>query len=59
MASHAEQKEAKPAYATKLEAAYGRPSQAGFGSAVFYEPPAAETTARRRSWPFSWIDGAG
>jgi hypothetical protein len=28
---------AKPAYVTALEAAYGAPSQAGFGSAVFYE----------------------
>ena len=27
----------KPAYVTRLEAAYGQPSQAGFGSAVFYE----------------------
>jgi hypothetical protein len=31
----------KPAYVTDLEAAYGPPSQAGFGSAVFYEPDAA------------------
>ncbi len=29
---------AKPDYAASLEAAYGAPSQAGFGSAVFYEP---------------------
>ena len=29
--------EAKPDYVKKLEAAYGAPSQAGFGSAVFYE----------------------
>jgi heat shock protein HslJ len=29
---------AKPDYVTALEAAYGAPSQAGFGSAVFYEP---------------------
>ena len=28
----------KPAYMPALEAAYGAPSQAGFGSAVFYEP---------------------
>lgn len=28
----------KPAYVTALEAAYGAPSQAGFGSAVFHEP---------------------
>ncbi len=28
---------AKPDYVTALEAAYGPPSQAGFGSAVFYE----------------------
>lgn len=27
----------KPVYITNLEAAYGPPSQAGFGSAVFYE----------------------
>jgi hypothetical protein len=32
------QNTAKPAYVTDLEAAYGPPSQAGFGSAVFYEP---------------------
>jgi hypothetical protein len=31
----------KPAYITALEAAYGAPSQAGFGSAVFHEPIAA------------------
>lgn len=30
----------KPAYVTDLETAYGPPSQAGFGSAVFYEPDA-------------------
>ena len=30
--------ENKPKYVTALEAAYGAPSQAGFGSAVFYEP---------------------
>jgi len=30
-----------PADVTDLEAAYGPPSQAGFGSAVFYEPDAA------------------
>lgn len=30
----------KPVYVTNLEAAYGAPSQAGFGSAVFYEPMA-------------------
>ena len=28
----------KPEYVTALEAAYGAPSQAGFGSAVFFEP---------------------
>ena len=28
---------AKPTYVTALETAYGLPSQAGFGSAVFYE----------------------
>ena len=30
-----------PVYVTALEAAYGAPSQAGFGSAVFYEPTEA------------------
>lgn len=35
---HMDQK--KPAYVTNLEAAYGAPSPAGFGSAVFYEPMA-------------------
>jgi hypothetical protein len=29
---------AKPDYVASLEAAYGAPSQAGFGSAVFFEP---------------------
>jgi hypothetical protein len=29
---------AKPDYVVSLEAAYGAPSQAGFGSAVFFEP---------------------
>ena len=33
---------AKPEYAASLEAAYGPPSQAGFGSAVFYEPIGAD-----------------
>ena len=37
MASHSETS-GKPSYVTILEAAYGAPSQAGFGSAVFYEP---------------------
>jgi hypothetical protein len=32
---------AKPVYVTDLEAADGAPSQAGLGSAVFYEVPAA------------------
>jgi len=31
-------KHKKPAYIAMLEASYGPPSQAGFGSAVFYEP---------------------
>ena len=31
---------APPAYVTALQAIYGPPSQAGFGSAVFYEPDA-------------------
>ena len=31
----------KPKYVTALEAAYGAPSQAGFGSAVFFEPMVA------------------
>jgi hypothetical protein len=34
----------KPQYMTDLEAAYGGPSQAGFGSAVFYEPVKKGTT---------------
>lgn len=34
--SHAAHKESKPTYVAALEAAYGAPSQAGFGSAVFY-----------------------
>lgn len=33
-----DQNTGRPAYVTALEAAYGAPSQAGFGSAVFYEP---------------------
>ncbi|MEZ4864294.1 MAG: amidase family protein [Caldilineaceae bacterium] len=32
----------KPSYVTDLETVYGAPSQAGFGSAVFYAPNAAE-----------------
>ena len=35
------QSRAKPADVTALEAVYSPPSQAGFGSAVFYEPDAA------------------
>ena len=35
---------AKPEYVTDLETAYGAPSQAGFGSAVFYEPLKASET---------------
>ncbi|MFN2219920.1 MAG: hypothetical protein ACK2UA_15035 [Anaerolineae bacterium] len=37
MAQQAEELNGKPPYVTDLEAAYGAPSQAGFGSAVFYE----------------------
>jgi len=37
MASHSEKTNGKPPYVTDLEAVYGAPSQAGFGSAVFYE----------------------
>jgi len=37
MAQQAEETNGKPPYVTDLEAAYGAPSQAGFGSAVFYE----------------------
>ena len=33
-----DQNTGRPAYVTALEAAYGAPSQAGFGSAVFFEP---------------------
>ena len=36
MASEAKAKEDRPQYVKDLEAAYGAPSQAGFGSAVFY-----------------------
>lgn len=32
----------KPTYVTAMEAAYGAPSQSGFGSAVFFEPEAEE-----------------
>jgi hypothetical protein len=35
MASHSEKTNGKLCYVTDLEAAYGAPSQAGFGSAVF------------------------
>ena len=38
MAKEQKSDENKPKYVTALEAAYGAPSQAGFGSAVFYEP---------------------
>lgn len=34
----------KPVYVTDLEIAYGTPSQAGFGSAVFYEPMAGDVS---------------
>ena len=37
MASKPEKTRDKPPYVTNLEAAYGAPSEAGFGSAVFYE----------------------
>lgn len=36
MASRTEKANSKPSYITALEAAYGAPSQAAFGSAVFY-----------------------
>ena len=36
-AEHPKSDTSKPEYVTDLEAAYGAPSQAGFGSAVFYE----------------------
>lgn len=35
---------AKPAYVTDLEKAYGEPSQAAFGSAVFFEHPKPDTS---------------
>ena len=41
MAPHEQKPNSKPSYVANLEAAYGAPSQAGFGSAVFYEPLAA------------------
>jgi hypothetical protein len=37
MASQSKKGNDKPSYVTQLEAAYGAPSQAGFGSAVFHE----------------------
>lgn len=37
-----EQTESKPEYLTPLQAFYGRPSQAGFGSAVFFAYLAAD-----------------
>ena len=36
MASRTQKANSKPSYVAALEAAYGAPSQAGFGSAVFY-----------------------
>lgn len=37
----------KPQYVTDLESAYGAPSQAGFGSAVFYELVSQESTVEQ------------
>ena len=42
MASPSEETSGRPPYVTELEAAYGVPSQAGFGSAVFYMDPAKD-----------------
>jgi hypothetical protein len=41
--------EKKPVYVTDLEAAYGAASQAGFGSAVFYEPMADDADLAQRA----------
>ena len=45
-ASHADMKHDKPEYVTALEAAYGAPSQVGFGSAVFYTDKDAKDLAK-------------
>lgn len=42
MASRTVKASTKPPYVAALEAAYGAPSQAGFGSAVFYSDTAPE-----------------
>jgi hypothetical protein len=49
MSSRSESGGSKPEYVASLEAAYGAPSQAGFGSAVFRAEmgPADE---RRKTW---------
>lgn len=39
----------KPVYVTTLEAAYGAPSQAGFGSAVFFERSASDLVKTARA----------
>ena len=49
-AAPAAKKQAKPSYVTTLEKAYGAPSQAGFGSAIFYTDTEAKdlTKAARK-----------
>ena len=47
MAQQAEEMNGKPPYVTDLEAAYGAPSQAGFGSGVFYEKADAASDLER------------
>ena len=49
MASKAKKKEVKAAYVADLEAAYGAPSQAGFGSAVFYEKMKAAGSLEKKA----------
>ena len=47
MASKPEKAKDKPSYVADLEAAYGAPSQAGFGSAVFYEQVEAASSLEK------------
>jgi len=47
----------EPAYVTALEAAYGAPSQAGFGSAVFFEPAAGEDLAQAALEKYKYFSG--
>jgi hypothetical protein len=47
MAQQAEETNGKPPYVIDLEAAYGAPNQAGFGSAVFHEQLEASASLER------------